>query len=143
MNVLKHFVSVHGAVPKKEKRSYSNHSDQKSLKSTVTEAGNISGAAVVCRAFAAVSGTICSSHLTSFLSHSPVHSLSRRYSITRLQDALTLSPFSSHVAGEGVRKGRAQQAVLCSAQTRQQCERRCSFTQKSPNAHIRQLAAKH
>lgn len=138
---MKHFVSVQGVVPKKKrKRSYSNRSDQKS---TATEAGDISGAAVVCRAFAAVSGTICSSHLTSFLSHSLVRSLSRRYSITRLQDAVTLSPFSSHVAGERARKGRAQQAVLCSAQTRQQCERRCSFTQKSPNSHIRQLAAKH
>lgn len=77
------------------------------------------------------------------LARALVRSLSRRYSITRLQDAVTLSPFSSHVAGERARKGRAQQAVLCSAQTRQQCERRCSLTQKSPNSHIRQLAAKH
>lgn len=63
-------------------------------------------------------------------------SLSPRYSITRLQDALTLSPFSSYAVSEGVWKARAQQAALYSVQTWQQCERRCSFTQKRPkHAH--------
>lgn len=42
------------------------------------------------------------------------------YSITRLQDALTLSPFSSYAAvSKGVWKSSAQQDALCSAQTRQ------------------------
>lgn len=66
-------------------------------------------------------------------------SLSPRYSITRLQDALTLSPFSSYTVSEGVCKAMAQQAALYSVQTRQQCERRCSFTQKSPNKNVDNL----
>lgn len=81
-------------------------------------AGNNSTAAVG-GTEATVSGTVCSSLLTSFLSHffalSPP-SLARCYSITRLQDALTVSPFSSYTAvSEGAWKGSAQQAALCSA----------------------------
>ena len=100
----------------------------------------------VCGTVAAVSGTICSSHLTSFLSVCGTLSLSRSLSpmlLTRLQDALTLSPFSSYAISEGVWKGSTQQAALCCAQTWQQRERCSSFTQKSPNTQYATVAPKH
>ena len=92
-----------------KKRSQNHHKCQTNLKSTVISAGNISAAVVVL--CAAVSGTICSSHLTSFLpvACSPALShFSPCYSITRSQDALTLSPFSSYAASGGVWRGRAR-----------------------------------
>lgn len=99
--------------------------------------GNTRAAVAMCGTVAAVSGTICSSHLTSFLSVACALSLSRSVSRPRSLSMLlnhqitgcshSLTPFSfffflfsSYALGEGVaRKGRAQQPALYSAQTRQ------------------------
>lgn len=99
---------------------------QKSLKSTVTRAENMTAAVVVCRNLISLCGA---------LSHLPARALA----VTQSPDYRMLSlshPFSSHAASEGARRGGARPAALCSAQTQRQRKRRCSFTQKSPNVHM-------
>lgn len=96
------------------------------------------------RTVAAVSGPICSSHLTSFLSHCSLSLwLCPCYPITRLQDALTLSPpFFYHPApSSGKECGKAVLSRLHYApdrllvQTKESRTCTCSSGSLSPKKH--------